>query len=173
MIRRVLRKVQKDQTNLIIVTTCLAEPVIVSNPAENDYQKSNSYAKSSKSFAQSKRENLSSNSKLVTETGGMASIRQSLSSKVISKRAIDLISNARRTGSQSNYEPAWRKRIGWCHRKQIDPFSNHLREVLDFLAEIFGLGFECSTINTHRSAISTFHEPTEGFLWENTQKFTI
>ena len=23
----------------------------------------------------------------------------------------------------------------WCHRKQTDPFSNHLREVLGFLAE--------------------------------------
>ena len=44
-----------------------------------------------------------------TENGSMASIRQSLSSKVISKSAIDLILNAGRTGSQSNYESTWRK----------------------------------------------------------------
>ena len=101
----------------------------------------------------------------------MASIRQSLSSKKISKRAIDLISNAQRTGSQSNYESVWRKWVGWCHRKQTDPFSNHLREVLDFLAEIFELGFEYSTINTHRSATSAFYEPIDGFSVGKHQKF--
>ena len=47
--------------------------------------------------------------------------------------------------------------------KQIDPLSNHLREVLDFLVEIFELGFEYCTINTHRSAISTSNEPIEEF----------
>ena len=49
--------------------------------------------------------------------------------------------------------------VSWCHRKQTDPFSNHLREVLDFFAEIFELGFEYSTINTHRSAMFVFREP--------------
>ena len=93
----------------------------------------------------------------------MASTRQSLSSKGIPERAIDLISNPRITGSQLNYESAWRHWVSWCHRKQTDPFSNHLREVLDSLAEVFELGFEYSTINTHRSAIFASHEPIEGF----------
>ena len=48
-------------------------------------------------------------------------VSSSLSSKGISKRAIDLISNAQRTGSQSNYKSAWRNWVGWCHRKQTDP----------------------------------------------------
>ena len=55
--------------------THLAEPVIVSNPVENDYEISNSLTKSFKSFTQSRRQNSSSNPKLVTENGGMASIR--------------------------------------------------------------------------------------------------
>ena len=143
--------------------TCLAEPVMVSNPVENDYQKSNSLTKSSKILAPSRRENSSSNTKLITETGDMASIRQSLSSKGISERAINLISSDRRIGSQSNYESPWRRWVIWCHRKQTGLFSNRLRKVLDFFAGIFELGFEYSTINTHRSVISTFHEPGEGF----------
>ena len=142
---------------------CLAEPVMVSNPVENDYQKSNSLTKSSKILAPSRRENSSANTKLITETGDMASIRQSLSSKGISERAINLISSDRRIGSQSNYELPWRRWVIWCHRKQTGLFSNRLRKVLDFFAEIFELGFEYSTINTHRSVISTFHEPGEGF----------
>ena len=47
--------------------------------------------------------------------------------------------------------------------KQTDPLSNSLREVLDFFADIFVLEFEYSNINTHRSAISVFHEPIEEF----------
>ena len=47
----------------------------------------------------------------------VAWLDQEKSSKGISERAIDLISNARRTGSQSNYESAWRKWGSWCHRK--------------------------------------------------------
>ena len=54
---------------------------MVSNSVENDYQKSNSVTKLSKTFTKSSRENSSSNSKLITETGGMASIKQSFSSK--------------------------------------------------------------------------------------------
>ena len=93
--------------------TRLVEPVMVSNPVENNYQKSNSPTKSCKSFTLSRRENSSSNLKLVTETVAMASIRQSISSKGISKRAFDLISNAQKTGSQSNYESAPRKWVSW------------------------------------------------------------
>ena len=48
---------------------------MAANLVENDYQESNSLNKSFKNFTQSRRENSSSNSKLVTETGGMASIR--------------------------------------------------------------------------------------------------
>ena len=47
--------------------------------------------------------------------------------------------------------------------KQTYPFSNHLRKLLNLVAELFELGFEFSTINIHWSAISAFHEPIEGF----------
>ena len=43
---------------------------------------------------------------------------------------------------------------------------------MDFLAEIFELGFEYSTINTHRSAISTSHDPVEGFSVEKHPKIS-
>ena len=91
--------------------------------------------------------------KFITETCGMANIRKNLSSKEISEKAIDLISNTRRTASQSNYESAWGNWVSWCSRKQTDPFSTHLREVLDFLAEIYN----------NFPAISVFQKVTEGF----------
>ena len=41
---------------------------------------------------------------------------------------------------------------------------------MDFLAELFELGFEYSNINTHISVISTFHEPIEEFAVEKHPK---
>ena len=93
----------------------------------------------------------------------MTGVSKNLSSEGISERPIDLISNSRRQGSQSNYESAWQKWISWCHGKQTDPISNKLSFVLDFLADLFHAGLEYSTINTHRSSISAFHDPIEGF----------
>ena len=81
--------------------------------------------------------------------------------KEYTKRAINLISNARRTGYLSNYQPVWRKWINYSHRKQTDFFSNDLREMLDFASEMFASEFEYSTINTYRSAMSALHGPTE------------
>ena len=72
----------------------------------------------------------------------MAGVRKNLSSEGISERAIDLISNSRRQGSQSIYESAWQKWISWCHGKQTDPISNKLSFVLNFLADLFHVGLE-------------------------------
>ena len=82
----------------------------------------------------------------------------------MSESAVDLISNAQRTDSQSNYISDWRKWASWFHGKWADPSSNHLREVLDFLAKMFELKYEYCTTNTHRSAIFAFHEIIQGFL---------
>ena len=162
MIGRVLRKVQKDQTNMIIVTPAWQSqswyPILLKMTIKNPILIPNhpKVLLSPEGKTHSLIQNLSLRLVALLVSG-------SLSSKGISKRAIDLISNARRTGSQSNFESAWRKWVGCCQRKQTDPFSNHLREVLDFLTEIFELGFEYNTINTHRSTISTFLHPIEGF----------
>ena len=86
------------------------------------------------------------------------------------RKGYRFISNTRRTGSQSNNKLAWRKWVSCCHRKQSDSFSNHLRDVLDFLAEMFELGFEYSTINIHGSGMSVFHKPIEGFSVEKHSK---
>ena len=93
----------------------------------------------------------------------MAGVKKNLPSEGISERAIDFISNSRRQDSQSDYEWPWRKWISLRHGKETDPISNKISFVLDFLADLFQAGLEYSTINTHRSNISTFYDPIEGF----------
>ena len=69
---------------------------MVSDPVENDYQKIQLSYQIIQKFYSVQRGNSSSKSELAIETSGMASIRQNLSSKGMSERAIKLTSNAQR-----------------------------------------------------------------------------
>ena len=96
------------------------------------------------------------------KTSALGNFRQKLFAEGISKNATDLITGAKRQGSTSHYESAWRKWDNWCSRKQVDPISGPLSAVLDFLAELFQGGLEWSTIAGYRSSISAYHDPTDG-----------
>ena len=90
--------------------------------------------------------------------GGLESHWKSLATEGISERASKLITSARRPGTASNYESSWRKWTSWCSEQQVDPITCNLKYVLDFLAYLFEQNYEYSTINSHRSAISAYHE---------------
>ena len=81
----------------------------------------------------------------------------------ISQRAVSLTTNSRRTGSNSNYESAWRKWASWCAERKADPTRCNVNYILDILAESFENGLEYSTISGYRSAISAYHTTCEGF----------
>ena len=80
----------------------------------------------------------------------------------VSGTASRLIANPRRSSSTGNYESAWRKWVGWCRRRQIDPVLCDVTPILDFLGELFNAGYEYRTIISHRSAISAYHQTIDG-----------
>jgi len=94
---------------------------------------------------------------------GMDNFRKGLLAEGISAGASDLIVKARRGGTTSNYESAWGKWVCWCIGKQVDPHGCTLTFVLDFLAHLFEQNFEYSTINSHRSAISAYHDKIDNY----------
>jgi hypothetical protein len=49
----------------------------------------------------------------------------------------------------------------WCCKQQIDPIRCNIEWVLDFLVKLFETGLGYSTIGTHRSAISAYHDPLD------------
>ena len=49
-----------------------------------------------------------------------------------------------------------------CGKQQVDAFRCDAIKILDYLAFLFGKGYECKTIGYHRSAISTFHDYVDG-----------
>ena len=94
----------------------------------------------------------STNINTVSTPSGMDGLRKTLATEGIPKQAAMLITNARRAGTISNYELAWRK---WS--RQVDPFRWPLNYILKFLAELFTNGSAYRTINCHRSALSAYH----------------
>ena len=97
-----------------------------------------------------------------SSVSGMDNFRNSLLEEGISEEASYLISNARREGTKTNYECAWKKWSKWCSRRNADPIRCTLNIVLDFLSELFKDHLAYRTIGVTRSAISAFHLPIDG-----------
>ena len=55
--------------------------------------------------------------------------------------ATSLIPSARRPSSNSNYDSSWEKWVSGGSRKEIDPVQCFVNFILDFLAELFDLGY--------------------------------
>ena len=154
MIGRVLRKVKKDQINMIIVITawqsqswypillkmtiknpCLLpkHPKVLLSPEEKIHTLiRNSYSLSLVAWPIS--------GKVYLQKGCHKGLLTS--SQMPKEQVLSQITN-----------PPGESGLPGVIGKKTDPFSNHLKEVLDYLAEVFELGFEYSTLNTHRSAI--------------------
>ena len=97
-----------------------------------------------------------------SKVSGMENLSERLSLSGASRTASSFIANPRRSSSTGNYESTWRKWVGWCYRRQIDPVSCEVTLVLDFLGERFNAGYEYRTIISHRSAISAYHQTIDG-----------
>ena len=63
---------------------------------------------------------------------------------------------------EKQYQSAWKQFFSWCSQRSCDPFSCSLNIILDYLVDLFYIGLEYRTINSHRSAISMTHLPVDG-----------
>ena len=92
----------------------------------------------------------------------MECFKESLNFQSLNLQSISLISSARRPSSNSNYDSSWWKWISWCSRKEIDLVQCSVNFILNFLAELFDLGYKYRPINLYRSAISAYYCYVEG-----------
>jgi hypothetical protein len=60
-----------------------------------------------------------------------------------------------RDTTNASYEAAWRNWCDWCVRREADPLSPSLLNILEFLTELFESGKASSTINVHKAMLST------------------
>ena len=154
----------------VVDNTNMAHSTLVSIPSSNVNRNTSYPAIDKQSSQRSFRERTSldhQNSKV----SGMENLRERLSLLGVSGTASRLIANPRRSSSTGNYESVWRKWVGWCRRRQIDPVSCDISPILDFLGELFNAGYEYRTINSHRSAISAYHQTIDGKGVGSNEKF--
>ena len=140
----------------------LALAPLVSSNNVNDNKMSNSVIALTYNSDRPSRKSSSIDKELISESSGLGSIRDSLETEGVSEKARDLIVKSRRKGTIKNYQYAWQKWVEWCGSRKTNPFDCPLKDVLNFLAELFGQGLASRTIGTYRSAISAFHCPIEG-----------
>ena len=142
--------------------TSLDNPTLVPIRTEYVHTKPTTSSNIPKSPCKSTRGMPSTDREIKSSTSGMDNLRNSLLEEGISKEASDLISNARREGTRTNYECAWKKWSKWCSRRDADPIKCPLNLILDFLSELFKEKLAYRTIGVTRSAISAFHVPIDG-----------
>ena len=66
-------------------------------------------------------------------TPGMDGFRKKSSVERISEESAAHIANARRTGTNTHFESAWRKWSSWCSQRLINSFKASLVKILNFL----------------------------------------
>ena len=130
LIGKVLAKVRKDQSLLLIVTpTWQTQPwyaaLLAMSVQHYSTQSEHTVTRSSGAKAPFA-------GRQPATIGGMESFKKVLEGEGVSKLAATLITNSRRSGSISNYQSAWRKWASWCYEREVNPFTSNIIEILKF-----------------------------------------
>ena len=86
----------------------------------------------------------------------MSFIRQHLRNPKLSTRVDNIIFSSWRPATKKQYSTYFKRWQEFTRKWTIDPLRPSVNQVLDFLAELFESGLQYSTVNTARSALSTF-----------------
>ncbi|KAK3101242.1 hypothetical protein FSP39_002051 [Pinctada imbricata] len=141
----------------------MAEPTLVSNNPADVYSQSDSTPTMPESIDVPTGGTPSTDGEQQPTAGRMASIRGSYGSQGFSQRVTSLLLSSWSSGTNISYNSAWSKWNSWCSERAVNPLHAPLAVILDFLADLHAKGLYYSTINLHRSAISSCHVKVDGF----------
>ena len=99
----------------------------------------------------------------VTSISRMAYLRKRYRDQKLSDEATDLMLSSWRSNTNKSYDSLFSKWSSWCTSRGSDPISGPITEVLNFLANLYKEGYQYSSINSYRSAISSVHEKIDGY----------
>ena len=86
----------------------------------------------------------------------MPHFRSTLQKQNISREAIDLICKAWKTKTGKTYDRHIKSYITFCNERGVNPFQADLNTGLDFLSKYFNTGIKYGSVNSARSALSTY-----------------
>ncbi len=87
-------------------------------------------------------------------------LRDRFRSQKFSEEASELLLASWRQKSAKTYDSLFKKWLGWCSERGVDPISGDIAEVVNFLAHLFQQGYQYRSLN---SAISSVHEKIDGY----------
>lgn len=85
----------------------------------------------------------------------LEAIGSCLDSQGFPPEVIKLLLSATRKNTNAAYQSTWKNWNYWCHARNVNPMSGGVKEVLCYLAGIFGAGMSYSSINVSRSMLSS------------------
>ena len=88
----------------------------------------------------------------------MAYLRQKFGRNNLSESAKELLLASWRSKTSQAYDSHFRKWLGWCTERGCDPISGPISDVANFLADLHSQGYQTSSLNAYRSAISSVHD---------------
>ena len=92
----------------------------------------------------------------------MAYLREKFAHQNLSGTARDLLLASWRTKSNKTYDSHFKKWLCWCSARGSDPISGPVSEIANFLAHLHKEGYQSSSLNVFRSAISSVHDKVDG-----------
>ena len=76
----------------------------------------------------------------------------------LSEPAKELLLSSWRSKTSQACDSHFKKWLGWCTKWGCDHISGPISEVANFLADLHSQGYQISSLNANRSAISTVHD---------------
>jgi hypothetical protein len=96
------------------------------------------------------------------ENDGMSSVKRYFQTNGLSEQAVNLLMQSWRGSTKKQYACYINQWTAFCAEKQVDNICPPVASVLDFLTELYHKGLKHSSINTARSALSTFILSADG-----------
>uniref|UniRef100_A0A1X7V4W8 Core-binding (CB) domain-containing protein n=1 Tax=Amphimedon queenslandica TaxID=400682 RepID=A0A1X7V4W8_AMPQE len=92
----------------------------------------------------------------------VAYLRQHYTNQSLSGDATNLLLASWKQKTSQSYDSLCKKWIIWCSEWQTDPVSGPIEDVVNFLANLYTLGYQYRSLNAYRSAIASMHSPIDG-----------
>ena len=86
----------------------------------------------------------------------MSVVRKQLESYGYSPETISIILSSWRDGTKSQHQSSLNKWVSYCSANDVEVLSPNISQALDFLSKLFSMNVSYSTINTAKSALSSF-----------------
>ncbi len=141
----------------------LASSMLVSTTISSTDRLSSHSTTVSRASNRPRREGTSSGSQRQRHLDRLDSLRTSSSYQRVSEEAFQIIAASWRRGTEKSYASSWTKWVTWCNSGNVNPLLPSIEKVINFLTEAFHQGYQNSTMNLFRSALSASLPPLEGY----------